>query len=270
MKDARTRRRTGRTRPHPGSAPGTPDERGPAHDREARGGTTATPTAPPRARPATEQPGRSGTPATEPDPTARPAARTAAPRPATRSGGRPRDAAREAEILAAAIDLVADEGLPGLTMDAVAARAGASKATLYRRWPDRLSLAAMLLDTLDGARGPLPDQGSARADLAAVLSATDDRLRGATGALLLGLASEARRDPALTAVLDRHLAAARGRIRAVLERGADRGELPGALDLDLVAAMATGMLLERAMLGASPFSAAQATFLADRFLATGS
>ena len=45
-----------------------------------------------------------------------------------------RGAARERAILGAVIDVISDVGYEALTMDAVAARAGASKATIYRRW----------------------------------------------------------------------------------------------------------------------------------------
>lgn len=195
--------------------------------------------------------------------TARPAGAGASRPPA---GGRPRDPDREAAILAAAIDLVAEEGLPGLTMDAVAARAGASKATLYRRWPDRLGLAVALLDALRAQRGPVPDTGTARGDLAALLQDRDTELRGATGALLLGLAAERGAPPDLTDALHRAHEAERQRVNTVLQRGAERGEIPDGFDHELLVGLVTAIGLERAVTPAAVLDVRGAAELAGRLL----
>ena len=55
--------------------------------------------------------------------------------------GRKRDPSRDAKILEATLDVLAEVGAAGLTMDAVAARAGAGKATIYRRWTSKAELA---------------------------------------------------------------------------------------------------------------------------------
>lgn len=96
-------------------------------------------------------------------------------------GARPtrpsRDDDRAAVILRAVIELVAEHGYEGVTMEAVAATAGVSKATVYRRWPSRPEL------VVDAVRGSItvafeaPDTGDLRADLIVVL-------RGAAEALL--------------------------------------------------------------------------------------
>lgn len=246
MKDARTRRRSGRTQampPDPTQVPSGPatstDDRpapGDADDAATRAATAAAPgDAPPR-----QAPGR--------------------------PGGRPRDAAREAEIVAVAIGLVAQEGLPGLTMDALALRAGASKATLYRRWPDRLSLALALLDTLAAQRAPVPETGSVDEDLSVVLRTCEAELRGAAGALLLGLASEVRRTPELAAHLHGFLEGDRDRIRGVLERGQARGELHAGFDVALVAEAVTSICLERVATGADQVTRNEAEELSRRLL----
>jgi len=167
--------------------------------------------------------------------------------------------------VAAALELVDADGLLGLTMDALALRAGASKATLYRRWPDRHALAIALVQTLTSGDTEVPDTGSVREDLAVALHTLDVTLQGPLGALLVGIAAEARRTSELRDPLDRALAREHARIRDVLERGVRRGEVPRGTDLDLVATSATSSCVERAMRGSTPLTRADARALADRW-----
>src|SRR6266496_73145 len=71
--------------------------------------------------------------------------------------------ARE-RVLQAALEVLADRGLPGLTMEAIAQRAGASKATIYRRWR---SPGEVLVDAMDLSFQPFaaPATGDVRGDL---------------------------------------------------------------------------------------------------------
>ncbi len=256
MKDARAgRRRSGRTQPAQ-RAPAQPS--GPSESSEPTGPSGPTePTA--RDVDAASDDHRPG-PAGPTDAATRSATRRATP------GGRPRDRAREAEIVAAALELVADEGLPGLTMDALAARAGASKATLYRRWPDRVHLALHLLDHTAQARPAPPDTGGLRDDLAALLGMLDDQAHGAVGALELGLAVEARRDPKVAAALRLHHAAEHARILAVLERGVERAELDAGAELDLLASLVAAQGRDGAATAAAPGTARRARERAEHLL----
>src|SRR3954463_10749511 len=74
---------------------------------------------------------------------------------------------REQQIFQATLEVLAEVGYDRLTMDAVAARAKASKATLYRRWTNKVSL---VIEALQHSKGPteLPDTGSLRGDLMGV------------------------------------------------------------------------------------------------------
>ena len=100
------------------------------------------------------------------------------------SGGRPRDDAREQAILDAAIDLVAEIGYDAMSIEAVAARAKSSKATIYRRWPGKAELVAeaMRRRSRAGPRG-LPDTGSLRGDLLALVQRMFDGMNGVDGGL---------------------------------------------------------------------------------------
>jgi AcrR family transcriptional regulator len=89
-------------------------------------------------------------------------------RAGARAPGRPRSAASERAILRATIELVGEFGFDGATTDAIAARAGVSKATIYRRWStkDELVLAAV---TSIGHEVRVPDTGSLESDLRALV-----------------------------------------------------------------------------------------------------
>src|SRR5205809_4531656 len=79
------------------------------------------------------------------------------------------DGARQ-RMLQAALEVLNDDGLPGFTMEAVARRAGASKATLYRRWP---TVGALMIDAMDATFQPfpVPDTGRVDTDVAQLLTA---------------------------------------------------------------------------------------------------
>src|ERR1700710_1308083 len=82
--------------------------------------------------------------------------------------GRKRDHSRDPEILQAALDVLAENGYDGMTIDMVAARAKAGKATLYRRWPSKGHLvvdAIACMKRSDAALAALPDTGTLRGDL---------------------------------------------------------------------------------------------------------
>jgi len=80
--------------------------------------------------------------------------------------GRPRSARAHEATLEAAAGLLLERGLDAVSMDAVAARAGVSKATIYRWWPTKESLALDALYTQWSAAAPVPrDTGSLRDDL---------------------------------------------------------------------------------------------------------
>jgi len=108
-------------------------------------------------------------------------------------GGRPRDESREQAILDAAIDLLAEVGYEGMSIEAVAVRAKSSKATIYRRWPGKAELVA---DAMRRRSEPiledLPDTGSLRSDLLALALRMFDGMKGVDGGLMCGLAVAVR------------------------------------------------------------------------------
>ncbi|WP_442543733.1 TetR/AcrR family transcriptional regulator [Arthrobacter sp. KN11-1C] len=138
---------------------------------------------------------------------------------------RRRGAALNSAIFEAVREEIAESGYAGLTMDSVAERARASKASLYRRWPGRAAL--VLEAAYDAMPGPAstPDTGSLRGDALAILRLVAQQLEGAVGQAMRGLLGEALQNPAVAAEIREY---ARGNVakimRAIIEQAASRGE----------------------------------------------
>jgi AcrR family transcriptional regulator len=173
-----------------------------------------------------------------------------------RRPGRPLDPRRDAAILGAALEGLAELGYDRLSIDEIAARAHAGKGAIYRRWPSK---AALIVDAIVAWRdqvAPLamPDTGSLAGDFEAVIAAVpdfDEAARRQIG-VILGLASAAARDPELrTALTESALARPRALLRGILERAVARGEIPRERDLGLVPDILLGMNVLRMVVGES-------------------
>ena len=122
----------------------------------------------------------------------------------------------------ASVEVLAEKGPAGFTVDAVAARAGCGKATIYRRWPSRANL---LLDTAHrmGLEPALVDTGSLRDDLVQIMTQLGTKLRDtAAGRILPGVIAEAAVNPEMREVLGRFIRDRRSR-----PRGGAAGRGPG-------------------------------------------
>lgn len=151
-----------------------------------------------------------------------------------RRRGRPRNEACGAEILSAALDLVAEVGIAGLTVDAVAARAGVGKATIYRRWASK---EALMLDAWAAAATTpeVPDTGSLRDDLRALFLRNDHPLSDETMQRVFPqMIAAAKVNPEVGDAYRTFIAERRRPLRTILQRAIDRGELPSGVDRELV------------------------------------
>lgn len=138
----------------------------------------------------------------------------------------------EEVIMRATLDLMAEEGFAGLTVDAVAARAGVGKATIYRHWGSRAKLVYAAASCFQ-AEEPDPNTGTLRGDLTEVLTGMLAFLAESdTGRVLPSLVDAAARDPELAELREEHVRAKRARAVRVLERAVARGELPEGTDLE--------------------------------------
>ncbi len=165
-----------------------------------------------------------------------------------RSGARPRvEGDREQEIFDATLDLVAEAGYDRLTLDAVATRVRASKATLYRRWSSKAELVVDAIAQVGGHVPELPDTGSLRGDFLATISRKkegmfDPRRQG----LFLGLITAMTCDAELgAAVRNRLIAPVLASNAVMLERARDRGEIDDGVDLDMIGAVLPALILYR-------------------------
>ena len=151
-----------------------------------------------------------------------------------RAPGRPLNPAIDEQLLEATQDLLIEEGFERLTMDAVAQRCGASKATIYRRWPGKVALVVAAAGALFQAPD-LPDTGDLREDLLACGRAYVQK-GGRTAEVLASVISASRHDPALREASRQTLGAPyAGLFDRVLTRAVERGLVPAGLDLETLA-----------------------------------
>src|SRR5262245_63553337 len=94
-------------------------------------------------------------------------------------------------VLGAALDLIDECGVHGLTVEAVAARSGVAKTTIYRHWPTKAALTVACLDQLHGPK-PTPNTGDLRADLLASFLQLEDTLDDRTARITASLLEAAQ------------------------------------------------------------------------------
>ena len=184
-------------------------------------------------------------------------------RPRTRAG-RPRSQQARAAVLRATSELMREVGLRAMTTEDIAARSGASKATIYKWWPNKYAVAfdAFLSEMM--AESPDPDTGSARDDLTAVVRGLLRFYTGPSGRVFAQLVGEAQSDPLIQQELRANLVDSRRALfRTIWERGVARGELRADADPDAAIDIAIGPALYRLMMGHAPLTDDAADALVD-------
>lgn len=175
-----------------------------------------------------------------------------------RPPGRPRSERADRAIIDATIALLAEEGgVAGVSIEAVAARAGVGKTTIYRRWPHK---EALIVDALASLKEPIPELsgGSAREDLRAVARAfmTDKSDRKRLDCYW-AIMSESEKFPQLVERFVREIIEPRREVmREVLRRGIAARELRADLDVEVTLWLIMGAIAQRTRaLGAEPIPA---------------
>lgn len=164
-----------------------------------------------------------------------------------RSIGARRNPETEAAILDAALSILAEQGPKKLTMEAVARRARAGKATLYRWWPNRGALLLSVYERLKGDHD-LPDTGAFETDLAEFFRRLFGFWRGPGGVFALIIA-EAQSDRDVAAALDAYGAERLEALEALVERAAQRQELGDDAPVGEIAEAITAFIWYRLLTG---------------------
>ncbi len=170
----------------------------------------------------------------------------------SRPPGRPRDAALDQAILAAAERQLHERGYAGMSLEAVAAAAGTTTPSLRRRFRGKAELAAAVIDTL--RIEPLPEPtGNPRADALAVLQNLRANMLRPDGMATLGsILAEENRHPRLLDRFRRRLSEPRReRLRRALLAGVEQGQLPGRLDLEVTVSLLVGSCYARYLAAAT-------------------
>jgi AcrR family transcriptional regulator len=170
--------------------------------------------------------------------------------------GRKRDHTRDAEILDATLDVLAETGYDGMTLDQVAARAKAGKATLYRRWPSKAELvidaiACMKKDAL--SPDSLPDTGTLRGDLVAMIKTPSIQDAQRKLQIMTGVLSMLSGQPNLRAAIQAAMVEPRAAAnRFLLRRAIARDEIDPDCDVDNLALVGASMVCYRTMIQQLP------------------
>lgn len=175
--------------------------------------------------------------------------------------------ARTDAILDSALELMAAAGYDRLTIDAVAARAGASKATIYRRWPGKPELVLAALSRHGTAPTASVDTGDLRGDLVQAIKQMRDSLASQDGALILGLLNAMRENGELAEhVRGQVLSAKRSVIGGLVARAIERGELPARADHELASEIASAVVFTRILVTGQSLDDAEIARIVDAVL----
>ncbi|MFC0454133.1 TetR/AcrR family transcriptional regulator [Rhodococcus jostii] len=181
---------------------------------------------------------------------------------ATRAG-RPRSSDTTSAILDATLELWMERGYSAVSIDAIAARAGVSKPTIYRRWSGRQAILVAAIERLVPP-GEVPDLGSFRDEVVAFLRdrAAMYRTKGVRRIMAGSVAASAEDDDFQRDVqpfLDRFPAG----MRIIIQRGIARGDVRPDVDIELLTAMINGSFYYRSIIEHKGLDDRAAEFVAD-------
>ena len=181
--------------------------------------------------------------------------------------GRPRDPRRDEAIYDAAITLLAEVGFDRMTLESVAARAGVSKPTIYRRCPEgKAQLVASSIAWRREAKPQTPDTGSLRGDLVATVRDMVAHMRE-NAQLAAGLVHQLRHSAELSEIFRQHvIEPERARWTAIVERAESRGELAPGGAPSIFPDVAPSLIHTRMTFPSEPLDEGFVTELVDRVL----
>jgi AcrR family transcriptional regulator len=172
--------------------------------------------------------------------------------PERKGAGRPRSAKADEAILHAVLDLLSEGmSVDALSMDAVAAKAGVGKATIYRRWSNKI---ALLSDAIAAMKGPIPELAgeSVRDDLVTLITSNRQKAMAAYGRATACIFPELVRSPEMQAVHHAVTKPRREVFREILRRGIATGELRADLDIEMTVLLLTAPSMAQNMVRFNP------------------
>ena len=163
----------------------------------------------------------------------------------TPARGRPRDAALDRRIAEAALDVLADRGIAGFTIEAVAQRAGVGKAAIYRRYSGRDDVLAAALDQMRDDVPPAMGEGSARTRLEAALDFVRTPMTQTRGGRVMAqvISAGAQHPDFLAVFYDRVLGPRRRVLVSILREGVAEGWVDPGVDLDAAVTLLVGPMI---------------------------
>src|SRR6478735_10722909 len=178
---------------------------------------------------------------------------------------------RSQRVHEAAVDatrrLLAEGGLPAATMDAIAARSGVSKATLYKHWPSRTAVAAEAFGREMADAVPLPDTGTTVGDLTEQVRLVSRFYASPEGTVFAQLLAACVLDEGGAAYFRAWFLAGRRRdVAALWDRARARGDVDPGVDTDTATDLLFGPLVFRLMTGHLPLTDEAADAIADAAL----
>lgn len=168
--------------------------------------------------------------------------------------GRPRDPALDERILEQLLALLGTHGFANLTLDELAARSGVAKTTILRRWPSKAAVAAAGIERLALQSIDVPDSGSLREDIHALLQGAVDTFGRGRGQFVPSLFREAGHHPEIANFLNTVLHTRRQAYRKVLALAIARGELSPSADQELLIDLLIGPLWLRLLITHDPIT----------------
>jgi AcrR family transcriptional regulator len=180
---------------------------------------------------------------------------------------RPRSARAHAAVLTATRELLRHGGLPTATIDAIAARSGVSKSTIYKHWPTRLAIAAEAFGEAMADATPIPDTGSVRDDLTTQVRQVSAFYASTDGRVFAQLLAAGVNDPEGARYFrEFFLDGRRESTRVLWQRAIDSGQANADTDTDTAADLLFGGLIYRLLNGNTPLTESHATAIAGAAL----
>jgi len=167
--------------------------------------------------------------------------------------GRPRDIRTQKAILRATRQLLGKVGYSRLTIEGVAARSGAGKATIYRWWPSKGDLVLEAAEP-EVAIGVVPDTGETRGDLSVAIKQLIGTFSNRLAAVVIFAAiATLDDDPAMARTFrEKYVYPWRVSAAAAIRRGIERGDLPSDTDVELVLDIIVGTVFQRTLVMRDP------------------